>query len=271
MIALVGQNARDVILYPDGTTEVRLGGAPLYGARALVATGCRPAIAARGADELAGPLRPLADPFVFQPGCDTFTSELDLRSDGGRIHRLASLGTPFTRADIETWVAPALADARVVVVGAQWRGDFETGALDALADGSRRLLLDAQGLARPSRLGLVEPEGPLDTRAIASVALLKASVEEAEALIGPPSTWCSCPVPLVVTFGQDGAVLHLAGRRYQVRPRPVLQLADAVGAGDAFLALCGKALAEGAALPEAVQAAGDATSDLLAGRQLASS
>ena len=50
MIALLGQTVRDEIRHPDGTEEVRCGGAPVFAASALAGTGNRGIVVTKGGD-----------------------------------------------------------------------------------------------------------------------------------------------------------------------------------------------------------------------------
>src|SRR5262249_45136765 len=71
-------------------------------------------------------------------------------------------------------------------------------------------------------------------------------------------------VPVViVTLGARGAVLFVDGRAIDVPVEPVWNLADSVGAGDAFLALMASAGADGATPVQAVSFACDTTAALL--------
>src|SRR5258707_12999219 len=50
---------------------------------------------------------------------------------------------------------------------------------------------------------------------------------------GPPPVWLP-PAPLaVVTAGAAGALLYVNGDRFEVKPRPTVEV-DATGAGDVF-------------------------------------
>ena len=161
MIALLGQTVRDEIVHPDGTQEVRCGGAPLFAAQALSAAGIPGVVLTRGGDEMHASLAATGLPVLAGPSTATFVSRLGLRPDGERDHVIAALGTPFTAADVQGWMASSLAGASTVVVGTQWRDDVGPDALRALRALDVRVVFDAQGLARPG-LGVVAPVGPLD-------------------------------------------------------------------------------------------------------------
>jgi sugar/nucleoside kinase (ribokinase family) len=240
---------------------VRLGGSPVFAIEALRDDPASAVILTRGADaELRAPLRSSGFEVVEGPAGRTFVSELEIFGDGQRRHALAAFGDPFTPEDVATWMAPALSRARVVVLGAQWRGDFPPETLRALASGGRTLLLDGQGPARPERLGPLRLEGPLDPAWIPGVGVLKCSDEEADVLFGERIE--GVPV-VIVSRGHHGATVHAGGASVSVSAPPVLGLADTVGSGDMFLALLGLGLDAGLEPVAAAQKACDGVSDRL--------
>lgn len=254
MIALVGQSVVDITTWPDGSASTRLGGAPVFGASAVA--GMHPAVVLThgGTSALRRPLHELGVPVVVGPSERTSVFEVTLHGDGTWSESLASIGNPFTPADVESWMAPALARCSTVVCGAQLRGDFPPETLAALAAGGRTVYLDGQGAARPRRLGAVCLEGPLDPEAVAGVTVLKLAEEEAEALLGrtDPARAKATGVPVVVvTRAERGAVLLAEGEAIKVGVDPVVGLADTVGAGDSFLALMAAAVDAGAGPLEA--------------------
>jgi sugar/nucleoside kinase (ribokinase family) len=249
----------------------RLGGAPAFAAAALRASGRAAVILTKGGSPaLRAPLLACGFEVVVGPARATFTSELEVFGDGERHHVIAALGEPFTPADVAGWMAPALARASTVVVGSQWRDDFRGETLAALAGDGRTLFLDAQGPARAPSLGPVRLEGPLDPAWVAGVHALKCSEEEADALLGGRDLAAAARggVPLVVvTQGHTGATVFEDGRETSVAGEPVLGLADAVGAGDSFLALMAAAADEGASPVAAAQSACDGVSAILRARR----
>jgi sugar/nucleoside kinase (ribokinase family) len=71
---------------------------------------------------------------------------------------------------------------------------------------------------------------------------------------------------VVVTLGHRGAVVITTRDVVEVGVRPVLGLADTVGAGDAFLALMAAARTHGAGVIEATRLACVGAADMLRGR-----
>jgi sugar/nucleoside kinase (ribokinase family) len=261
LIAIVGQSVADHIRAPGQADAVRLGGSPVFAIEALRDDPARAVILTRGADAaLRAPLHGAGFEVVVGPGRRTFVSELEIFGDGERRHAVAAFGDPFTPEDVATWMAPALARAAVVVLGAQWRGDFPPETLRALAAAGRTLLLDGQGPARPELLGPLRLEGPLEPAWVDGVGVLKCSDEEAGALFGDRIG--GVPV-VVVSHGHLGATVHRDGHAVRVVGEPVLGLADTVGSGDMFLALLGLGLDEGLDPVDAAREACAAVSDRL--------
>jgi len=260
MIALLGQTVLDEIIHPDGTEEHRCGGAPVFAAQALSAAGIQGIVVTRGGDdELYDELNQRGLPVLVGPAEQTFVSRLTLKPGGLRDHEIAALGDPFLPEDINGWAKSSLANASTIVVGTQWRDDVPTESVAALVALGRRVVFDAQGLARPG-LGEVRPTGPFDPAWVAGVNAVKFSDEEAEALLGgtDAAALARAGVPIVVvTYGEGGCdvwtedeptILHIPADR-------IPYLADTVGAGDMFTALFAAALNAGEdARPAAITA-----------------
>jgi len=271
VIAVIGQSVLDRTRWPDGTIEQRLGGAPVFAARAL-ADVCPAVVLTHGGDvSLRRPLLDTGLEVVAGPSRRTTVFDVSLFGDGTWAESISVLGDPFTEEDVRGWMAPALEPCSAVVCGTQWRGDFPPETLAALARGGRRVYLDGQGPTRPRRLGPVRVEGPLDPATLVGVEVLKLGQPEAEAVIGgvDPLAAAALGVPVVVvTLGERGAVVMTGGKAVAVPVEPVLGLADTVGAGDAFLALVAAALEGGADPVTAVRRACDGAAAHLRARLL---
>jgi sugar/nucleoside kinase (ribokinase family) len=248
VIALIGQSVVDTTFWPDGRVEHRLGGAPIFAARALAGTAA--VVLTHG---VGGPIaRPLHDcglEVCRGPSHRPTVFKVTLHGDGTWHESISALGETFTPEDVATWMAPTLSRCSTVVCGAQWRDDFPAETLALLRAGGRTVYLDGQGLTRPQRLGPVHLESPENLDALEHVDVLKLSEEEADTLIGgiDPAAARDTGVPVVVvTRAEQGAVLLAAGLAITIAVDAVFGLADTVGAGDSFLALMATAAAAGA-------------------------
>jgi HAD superfamily hydrolase (TIGR01549 family) len=267
MLALVGQSVVDRVKLPGCPWVERLGGAPFFAASALRMAGRSAVILTRGATPaLRAPLHGLGFSVIEGPSTASCISEMLLSPDGASADSFVAFGDPFTPADVDGWMAPALAQADAIVCGAQWRDDFPEATLATLAGTGRPVYLDGQGPLRLPGLGPLQLAGPLRQSSLRHVAVLKLAEEEAEAALGgvDPAAARVLGVPVVVvTLGARGAILLVDGGAIEVPVEPVRNLADTVGAGDAFLALMATAGVEGATPLEAARFACQATAALL--------
>jgi sugar/nucleoside kinase (ribokinase family) len=253
VIALLGNIARD--LFPG--EPPRTGGAPFYSARAMALMGIAGSIYARcarvDADELLAPVIALGTPVHYLPGEATASFAIDERGAQRQLEVLA-IGDSWLPADL-----PVLPGAvEWLHVAPLLRGDFPAATLAALGRG-RRLLLDGQGLTRPSRLGRVVLDADYDPAVLENVSVLKLNDEEAAALgdvsaLGVPE--------VLVTHGTAGATLYTTAGRDEVPARPVG--GNHTGTGDAFSIAYLAARSAGCEPLEATRRASAVVSDLLA-------
>ena len=266
LIGLIGQSVLDRTFWPDGRIEERLGGAPVFAARAIADVWPAVVLTHGGTAELRQPLHELGLRIVEGPSSLTTVFEVTLYGDGTWSENVTAVGDPFTERDLQTWMAADLAACTSIVCGTQLRGDFTAETLAALGQGGRRVYLDGQGPARPRRLGPIRLEGPLDRDSLCSVSVLKLSEEEADTLIGgidaEAARTTGVPV-VVVTRGEQGAIVLADGHSTEIRVEAVLGLADTVGAGDSFLALMAAAAEDGADPIAATRRACDGVAKLL--------
>ena len=266
LIGLIGQSVLDRTFWPDGRIEERLGGAPVFAARAIADVWPAVVLTHGGTAELRQPLHELGLRIVEGPSSLTTVFEVTLYGDGTWSENVTAVGDPFTERDLQTWMAADLADCTSIVCGTQLRGDFTAETLAALGQGGRRVYLDGQGPARPRRLGPIRLEGPLDRESLRSVSVLKLGEEEADTLIGgiDAEAALATGVPVVVvTRGEQGAIVLADGHSTEIRVEAVLGLADTVGAGDSFLALMAAAAEDGADPIAATRRACDGVAELL--------
>lgn len=268
MIVLLGQTVRDEIVHADGSEEVRCGGAPVFAAHALASGGLRAMVITKGGDDaLHADLSRRGLPVLIGPADETFVSRLVLKEHGERDHELAALGEPFTPADVEGWARSSLQNATTIVIGTQWRGDVPPDTLRAIHALGRRIVFDAQGLARPG-LGEVVEQGPLEPDWLTGVDAVKFSAEEARALLGgtDAAALARAGVPIVlVTYGEGGVDIWTREEPEVLRVPAdrIPRLADTVGAGDMFTALFAAALDAGEAPRTAAQTAARGVAEIL--------
>ncbi len=237
-VGIVGQTARDLMSGPEGGAPVeRLGGAPVYSARALRFAGHEPIVVAKG---------PHLDGAVNLPSRTMFVSRLELLAAGLR-QTIEATGDPFTAQEAVETIAPALADCRWVLLGGQTAGDFPPETIAALVDAGLRVIVDAQGLARGPHPGPVRLR-PFPLEALDGATAVKLNEDEARALgvgrderalrrLGLPE--------VIVTLGERGALVIADGTSAFVEPTAP-PFANPTGAGDSWAALYAAARGAGA-------------------------
>jgi sugar/nucleoside kinase (ribokinase family) len=174
------------------------------------------------------------------------TSGFDHAYEGeARTTTVTAIGDPWVPTDAER-LDP---DVRWVHVAPLLRSDFGSEALTALASSGRRVSLDAQGLVREPRLGLLEQNADFDRAILASVSVLKLSEEEARIVAGGPfdaAVARSLGVDeILVTLGSNGEQVWVGDRPTHVPTNPVLGV-ETTGAGDAFMVAYAVARVDGA-------------------------
>lgn len=258
-VAVVGSLSLDSV---EGGAR-RVGGGPFYAARALRALGAPALIVAKcAAADRELMLRPLVDlglPVLWRDS--SASAAFSFRYLGEhREMTVEAVADPWTPEE----AVDAVGSAAWVHVAPLARSDFPPETITALAHG-RRVLLDAQGLARPNRLGLLELDADYDPALLRGVSILKISDEEAELLVDGHDVraLARLGVPeVVVTLGSRGCIVYAEGVAEQVPARAVAS-PDPTGAGDAFAAAYLAARSGGAAPVAAARRAGELVSDLL--------
>jgi sugar/nucleoside kinase (ribokinase family) len=214
----------------------RLGGAPVYMARALRLLGQDAVAVTKLADEDRPRLAGLGVPVVA--GSAARTIGFRIENDGDHRHMaIDELGEPFSAADARGWMARALEDADWVHAGPLTRADFPPETLAVLARG-RILSLDGQGLVRRPELGDLAVDADYDPDVLRHVGFLKLARGELEAL-GLELTERSLASlgvrEIAVTLGKTGVVVYADGLAEHVPTIP-LEGVDPTGAGDAWAA-----------------------------------
>ena len=209
--------------------DVRLGGGALYSAITAHRLGRSVAIlTSHGADFPLDAVPPAIEVVTLEaPATTVFEYQ---EGEGPRVMRVTATASPLTAGDLpEDWIeAPLVLLAPVIQeVDPNLAFAFGDASVAAAAQGWLRTL-DADSGVEP-----VAWESPDDV-----LNRLQALFVSAEDVLGQEeqlTEWVQ-RVPLaVVTAGAAGALLYVNGDRYEVKPRPTVEV-DATGAGDVFAA-----------------------------------
>jgi sugar/nucleoside kinase (ribokinase family) len=212
----------------------RLGGAPVYAARALRLLGHPAVVATKVADEDRPRLSVLGIPVVARPAAQTIGFRIENDGDSRQME-IDQLGDPFTPEDVSGWLARALADADWVHVGPLTREDFPAETLAALAR-AHVISLDGQGLVRRAQVGELVLDADYDPEVLDHVDVLKLAHDELEALgleLEERDLASLGVREIVVTLGPTGAVVFADGLAEHVPTIP-LEGIDPTGAGDSW-------------------------------------
>jgi sugar/nucleoside kinase (ribokinase family) len=214
----------------------RLGGAPVYAARALHLLGHAGILATKLADEDRPRLAALRTPVIARSAARTIGFRIENNGER-RLMEIDQLGEPWTEADVAGWLGKALASAEWVHAGALTRDDFPAATLAALGR-ARMLSLDGQALVRRAAVGTLVLDGDYDREVLRHVDVLKLAREELEALgleLVDASLGSLGVREVVVTLGGAGAVVYADGLAEHVPTIPLAGI-DPTGAGDAWMA-----------------------------------
>lgn len=212
----------------------RLGGAPVYAARALRLLGHPAVVATKLADEDRPRLAALGVPVVARSAGRTIGFRIE--NDGDRRSlEIDELGEPWTEEEARGWLGAALAGCDWVHAGALTRADFPAATLAALARG-RKVSLDGQALVRRPEVGPLRLDADYDPEVLRRVDLLKLARDELDAIgceLDEGSLASLGVREVVVTLGREGAVVFADGLAEHVPTFP-LEGVDPTGAGDAW-------------------------------------
>jgi len=251
-IAAIGHLSRDVV---EGGTP-RPGGPVFYSTRALARMGVTARIgaacAAADREFLLPPLEAFGLPVTWYESGTTTAYRFHYEGDH-RVMQQESVGEPWAAAQ----ALDAVVDATWVHVGALNRTDFSEETLAALAEGDRKLLVDAQGLVRTSTRGPLHTDSEIGD-VLRHVTILKLDDEEAETLVGraEPERLRTLGVPeVLLTLGSRGSFVITPELIEHVPAKETAGPVDPTGAGDTFSASYLVRRAAGAEPLEAARAA----------------
>jgi sugar/nucleoside kinase (ribokinase family) len=256
-VAVIGLSGWDTITTPGGETIRRIGGTPIYAARALRAAGADPVVITKGAD--------LPGATLVLPSETAFASILAHSAEGTQ-QELAAVGEPFTAEETHAHILPLLGETTWVILGGQSSTDFPPEMFAALHGSGLTVCLDGQGLARGPDPGPIALR-PFARDALAGVSVLKLSHAEALAACGTtdPDALRSLGVgEVVVTEGAEGATIVTADAVARVQAGDA-RYEDPTGAGDSWLAVYALERARGRNPAAAGAAAANATDALYGG------
>lgn len=217
---------------PGGLVFHAARAAARLGVEAVVVTRCAPA----DRETALTPLEALGLPVTCAEAGETTAFSFHYEGDR-RIMTVDVLGDPWTAADVEGWAGAALDGCEWVLVGGLLRSHFGTAALDALARGGRRLLLDAQGITRVASTGPLREDAGFDRALLRDLEVLKLNEEEGEIVAGGlrREQLEALGVPeVVLTLGSRGARVVAGGTMTEVPPVVAAGAVDPTGAGDIF-------------------------------------
>jgi sugar/nucleoside kinase (ribokinase family) len=264
-LGVIGHLSRDTV----AGAAPRIGGGPWYAGRALRALGDDAVLFAKCGDaDRAGWQRSLAAiglPASLSTGGETTAFSFAYDANGVRKMNVDVVGEPWR---LDEPPPGLLRRVEALHVAPLLRSDFDAAALERLGSG-RRLLLDAQGLVRVPRTGPLTLDSDFDPDVLRHVSILKISEEEAEVLAGGDvDALADLGVPeIVLTLGPRGSVVIVNGSAEEIPARPVEDVADPTGAGDAFASAYLSARSGGHAPASAARRATALVAALLLGRE----
>src|SRR5262249_17952733 len=180
-------------------------------------------------------LAALGLPITVIVGGETTAFTFSYDGDGRRSMRVDAVGDPWAPGE----ALAAAGSARRVHVAPRVGPGLPRRPLAALPRGSRRILLDGQGLVGVPAVGPLELDPAFDPALLRDVSALKLAEDEASALgvgLDQPGL-ASLGVPeVVVTLGGRGSLVLAGGKLARVPAHAIDAVADPTGAGDAFAA-----------------------------------
>ena len=207
----------------------RLGGAALFAAVAAHRLGLSVGLLTSHGDDFPLDLIPPQIEVVGVPAADT--TRFEHRQDaGGRVSHVRTVAGPLTKTDVpDDWRGAALTLLAPVL------DEVDPMIATLFTDGA--VGVAAQGWLRATASDGLVVSRPWDTpeRLLQAVQALFLSREDIRGQEAAVVEWFQRIPVGVLTADCDGALLFVNGERYEVRPRPALEV-DPTGAGDVFAA-----------------------------------
>jgi sugar/nucleoside kinase (ribokinase family) len=209
--------------------STRPGGSALYAAVTAHRLGLSVGLLTSHGDDFPLDVIPPKIEVVSVPAADT--TRFEHRQDpGGRVSHVRAVAGPLTTAAVpEDWREASLTLLAPVIdeVDPMIAPLFTDGAVGAAAQGwVRHVKPDGLVVPRPWR----SPE-----RLLQSVQALFLSREDIRGQEAQVVEWFQRMPVGVLTADRDGALLFVNGERYEIHPRPAVEV-DPTGAGDVFAA-----------------------------------
>ena len=209
--------------------STRPGGSALYAAVTAHRLGLSVGLLTSHGDDFPLDVIPPKIEVVSVPAADT--TRFEHRQDpGGRVSHVRAVAGPLTTAAVpEDWREASLTLLAPVIdeVDPMIATLFTDGAVGAAAQGwVRHVKPDGLVVPRPWR----SPE-----RLLQSVQALFLSREDIRGQEAQVAEWFQRMPVGVLTADRDGALLFVNGERYEIHPRPAVEV-DPTGAGDVFAA-----------------------------------
>ena len=192
------------------------------------------------------------------------TTRYSFHYDGERrVMRQEAIADPWSPEQ----ALAAAAGATLIYLAALTRTDFPLETIAALANGGRRLLIDAHGLVRTPALGALVVDAEIGA-VLRHVTFLKLNDEEAEILSGGTDEDAvrSLEVPeVLLTLGSQGSLVVAGDVAARIEATPIDGRVDPTGAGDMFSAAYLDERSRGTSPGDAARQASGLVSELILG------
>jgi 1D-myo-inositol 3-kinase len=227
-VLIAGHYCHDTLYLADGTCSAALGGSVSYISSVLSALKLKYQVVSKVGSDFAYFSKILDSPQVI-PAARTTHFVADF-SQGERTAHVSALCDPIYPEDIPLDIECDLALAVGIV------GEILPETLDRLAQGSRLLLCDIQGMIRTldsqGRVGYRQLENTPFFSRLHQVSYLKASRQEAQFM---NLEKVRTRTHVLVTEGKDGCTFYGPSSEFRIPAYPAQEI-DPTGAGDCFLA-----------------------------------